>query len=316
MKMKTKRFLTFLTLVFVALAASSCGVGKDTATGDGKYSSEVSLYFANADYNDIGSEKRMITCDTRDSLPEAVMNELIKGPVDTNLRAAIPNGTSLGGIETADLTVTVDLSREFLTYDGDNAKSAELIARYSIVKTLCGLDGIDKVVITVDGKPLLNSQGTPVGALGESDIVFTRSSSENVTQKYMTLYFADGNAQYLTAERRKATLVDNSLEKTIVTEITKGPDGGDAYATVPKETKVLSVETKEGICFVNLSEDFISKFSGGTTEATMAIYSIVNSLSELPDIDKVQFLIDGVKVDSFGDYVFSEPFERDALLIK
>lgn len=316
MKFNTKRFLAFFMLVIVALFASSCGVGRDTAGGDGKYTAEVSLYFANADYNDIGSEKRLITCDSRDSLTEAVMNELIKGPVDTNLRAAIPSGTTLSGTETDELTVTVDLSREFLDYDGDNAKSAELIARYSIVKTLCGLDGIDKVVITVDGKPLLNSQGTPVGALGESDIVFTQSSSENVTQKYMTLYFADDNAQYLTAERRKATLVDNSLEKTIVTEIIKGPDGSGAYATVPKETKVLSVETKEGICFVNLSEDFINKFSGGTTEATMAIYSIVDSLTELPDTDKVQFLIDGVKVDSFGDYVFSEPFQRDATLIK
>lgn len=316
MKFNTKRFLAFFMLVIVALFASSCGVGRDTAGGDGKYTAEVSLYFANADYNDIGSEKRLITCDSRDSLTEAVMNELIKGPVDTNLRAAIPSGTTLSGTETDELTVTVDLSREFLDYDGDNAKSAELIARYSIVKTLCGLDGIDKVVITVDDKPLLNSQGTPVGALGESDIVFTQSSSENVTQKYMTLYFADDNAQYLTAERRKATLVDNSLEKTIVTEIIKGPDGSGAYATVPKETKVLSVETKEGICFVNLSEDFINKFSGGTTEATMAIYSIVDSLTELPDTDKVQFLIDGVKVDSFGDYVFSEPFQRDATLIK
>ncbi len=316
MNLKAKKFLTFLTLVFVVLSASSCGAGKDAVTGDGKYTSEVSLYFSNADYNDIGSEKRMIICDNSDSLPEAVMKELIKGPVDTNLRAAIPSGTSLNGIETDELITTVDLSREFLNYDGANAKSAELIARYSIVKTLCGLDGIDKVVITVDGKPLLNSQGTPVVALGESDIVFTQSSSENVTQKYMTLYFADDNAQYLTAERRKATLVDNSIEKTVVAEIIKGPDSANAYATLPKETKVLSVETKEGICFVNLSEDFINKFSGGTAEATMAIYSIVDSLTELPDTDKVQFLIDGVKVDSFGDYVFSEPFERDATLIK
>ena len=312
--MKNKKLLTILMLIFAMLFVSACDT-KEKPIGEEKYSAEVSMYFSNTDYNNIGSEKRIVTCDSKEMLPEAVMKELIKGPVDTNLRSAIPSGTALNSISTEALAATVDLSREFLNYDGDKAKSAELIARYSIVKTLCGMDGIDKVSITVEGKPLLNSQGVAVGALGENDIVFTQSSSENVTQKYMTLYFADDDA-HLTAERRKATLVDNSIEKTVVAEIIKGPDGGNAYATVPKDTKVLSVETKEGICFVNLSEDFINKFSGGTTEATMAIYSIVDSLTELPDIDKVQFLIDGVKEESFGDYVFSEPFERDASLIK
>lgn len=313
--MKSRKLLTILLLIFIVSLMASCGAVNEKTTGDGKYSEEVSMYFSNTDYNNIGSEKRIVTCDNKDSLPEAVIKELIKGPVDTNLRSAIPSGTTLNSIRTESLTATVDLSREFLNYDGENSKSVELIARYSTVKTLCGLDGIDKVIITVDGKPLMNSQGTPVGALGEGDIVFTQSSNENVTQKYMTLYFSDDDA-HLIAERRKATLVDNSMEKTIVTEIIKGPEDGNTYATVPKDTKVLSVETKEGICFVNLSEDFINKFSGGTTEATMAIYSIVDSLTELPDTDKVQFLIDGVKVESFGDYVFSEPFMRDETLIK
>jgi spore germination protein GerM len=125
------------------------------------------------------------------------------------------------------------------------------------------------------------------------------------------LYFADAMGEKLVAERRKAPLVDNRLEKTVVLELVKGPKNSDLFATIPKDTRVLSVETKEGICFVNLSEEFVTKFSGGSSAATLAIYSIVNSLTELPDIDRVQFLIDGVKVETFGDYIFSEPFGRD-----
>jgi germination protein M len=86
--------------------------------------------------------------------------------------------------------------------------------------------------------------------------------------------------------------------------------------TIPSEVKLINIETKEGICFVNFSEDLITKHWGGTAGEIFTIYSIVNSLTELDYIDKVQFLIEGKKQETFTHMIFNEPFERDESLIK
>ena len=309
-----KRILYFILAVVTAFSLCSCNKG--TVNLNGRLTKEINLYFSNADYNDIQPEKRTVAYEDDSQLIGTVIDELLKGPSGTGLRAVIPKGTELNNYAIDGLTLLVDFSGEFYDYNGENSKSAELIARYSIVKTLCSLSNVDRVLISVDGRELLNASGNPVGPIGENDIIINKEKPENAAEKYVTLYFADEMGEKLFARRRRVQIVDNSVEKTIVAELVSGPsDKDDVYSTIPAGTKVLSVETKEGICFVNLSGDFITKFSGGSGAATMAIYSMVNSLTELAEVDKVQFLIDSVKTDTFGDYLFSEPFERDSSLI-
>ena len=116
--------------------------------------------------------------------------------------------------------------------------------------------------------------------------------------------------------RRKASIVDNSEEKTVLKELINGPGEEECYGTIPGGVVVLSVETKENICFVNFSKEFINNIGGGSSASTMAIYSIVNSLTEIDGIEKVQFLIEGEKTEWLGEYDISEPFERDESFIK
>lgn len=308
-----KKALSIILLIVFVFSMCSCN--SNAVNTDGKMTKEVTLYFSNAEYNDIQKEKRVITCNSEEQLPEAVVNELIKGPSDVDSRAVIPKDTRLVDIQIDGIIAKLNFSKEYFAFEGEYSASAQLLARYSIVKTMCSLEGIDKVLISVDGSQLLSASGNPLGAIGENDMVLSQSLNENVTEKYVTLYFADEMGEKLVACRRRVPLVDNSVEKTIVTYLVAGPESDDMYRTIPAGTKVLSVETKEGICFVNFSGEFVSKFDGGSAAATMAIYSVVNSLTELPDIDKVQFLVDSAKIDTFGDYFFSDPFERDESLI-
>ena len=67
--------------------------------------------------------------------------------------------------------------------------------------------------------------------------------------------------------------------------------------------------------YVNLSRDFIKK--KGSISEPIIIYSIVNSLTELDGVKKVQFLIEGEKINEYnGDLDFSKPFERNTDFIK
>ena len=72
-------------------------------------------------------------------------------------------------------------------------------------------------------------------------------------------------------------------------ELIKGPQAKGSLATVPPETKVRNIMTQDGICYVDLSSEFVSRHSGGKAKELLTIYSIVNSLTALDDVSKVQF---------------------------
>ena len=307
-----KKVLCILLVTVTMLSVCSCN---DKVVNEaGKTSYDANLYFANEQYNNISLEKRTVLYGQNEMLGQAVIQQLLNGPDEQTNRAAVPMGTQLLSFSLDGVTAHVDFSKEFLQYSGDNSKSVELIARYSLVKTLCELPGIDRVEITVEGSPITGSSGKALGPISENDLIF--SEDENATQKYVTLYFADEMGEKLIAVRRRAQIVDNSIEKTILKELINGPGSDDCYATIPQGVEVLSVETKENICFVNFSKEFADNIGGGSSASTMAIYSVVNSLTELDEIEKVQFLIDGEKTEWLGEYDVSEPFERDESFIK
>ena len=80
--------------------------------------------------------------------------------------------------------------------------------------------------------------------------------------------------------------------------------------TVPEGTKLIKTTTKEGICYIDFNSSFLNKRAGLSDE--VAVYSIVNSLAELSTVSKVQFTIDGVSVEKYGDgMVFDGIFERN-----
>ena len=65
---------------------------------------------------------------------------------------------------------------------------------------------------------------------------------------------------------------------------------------------------------MDFSSDFLNKRKSVTSD--VAIYSVVNTLVELPAINKVQFSIDGGQVLEYSDSVgFGEPFERNLDLV-
>lgn len=180
----------------------------------------------------------------------------------------------------------------------------EVICRASIVWTLTSLDFVEGVVLTIEGQPLRDNNGQEFGPMNRSTVVIEPEISAETTEyAILTLYFANMDGTDLITEERVIEVNANQTsEKTILEQLIAGPEELDAQRTVPVETKLRDVTTtNDGICYVNLSQDFVTKHSGGEMAEKLTIYSIVNSLCELDHIDKVQFLIEGKKVDQFKD---------------
>ena len=131
----------------------------------------------------------------------------------------------------------------------------------------------------------------------------------------MTLYFGDKTEAGLRSETRKATMTDNSLENTVVTELLRGPVDDKLERTIPESVSLISIETTEDVCFVNFSSNFTDIGSNNSKELKLAVYSVVNSLTRLPGIDKVQVLVDGKKPKNDEQQLFTAPLERDETII-
>lgn len=209
-----------------------------------------------------------------------------------------------------DTTATIDFSSAY--YDLEIAD--EVIARASLVWSITSLDEIDTVSITVNGEPLSWENVVSDATFTRENLVIDGEVSTSVTaeKKYELLYFANTDGTGLTTERRLVELEANkSKERTMLEQLILGPEEEGLFATIPDSTKINDVTTtNDGICYVNLSQDFVTKHGGGSTDELLTIYSIVNSLCELDHIDKVQFLIEGERLNEFkGHLDFSKPFE-------
>lgn len=134
------------------------------------------------------------------------------------------------------------------------------------------------------------------------------SSQPAETKITVTLYFPDDQGMYLVSEQREVEKRSETLEELVLRELVKGPAEASHGRAVPEEAKLISVSVVEGVAYVNFSKELQTKHWGGSTGETMTIYAIVNSLTELEGIEKVQFLLEGEKMDSLaGHYDTSEP---------
>ncbi|HZK27439.1 MAG TPA: GerMN domain-containing protein [Thermoclostridium sp.] len=166
-----------------------------------------------------------------------------------------------------------------------------------------------------------NSQNTPITDKNHNIQVTESPTITNAPIQTktvnLTLYFSNLNADAVVPTQRQVEIeTDEKLEKVIFKELQKGPYGTGEDSTIPKDTKLLSADVKDGLCYLDLSREFVDNNPGGTAFETVLINSIVNSLTELPEIKKVQFLVEGEKREVYSHVIFDEPFERNESFIK
>ncbi|WP_227764661.1 GerMN domain-containing protein [Zhaonella formicivorans] len=131
-----------------------------------------------------------------------------------------------------------------------------------------------------------------------------------------TVFFGDEQATYLKGEERTVPKNGKPVAELMITELIQGPESPGLTATIPKETKLLSLEIANGIAYVDFSREIKTKHPGGSAGETMTIYSVVNTLTQLPEIEAVQFLIEGQKQEEiWGHFYTLEPIKADETLI-
>lgn len=193
----------------------------------------------------------------------------------------------------------------------------EVLCRSGIVKTLCQLEGVDYVEFYNNGQTLILQNDLPLGQMSDADFIDSTGGTMNFMQTLnLTIYLADETGTMMT-ESMLVVYNDGSasMEELVLQQLIYGPLNEQTHLNpvIPEGTKVNKVTTKDGICYVDFNEAFMEKIEGLTDE--VAIYSVVNSLAELPNVTKVQFSINGELKKTYRTLDFSGLFDRRPDLI-
>ena len=238
--------------------------------------------------------------------PEWQMRELIKclssDPEKLEYKAPLSMGFEVLGTKLEEGMLEINVSESYYKLSA----TTEVLVRASIVRTLTQIPQIRFVTITVDGNPLNDSKGRAVGWMNADQFINNDGNEINTYElAKVRLYFADENgANLIAADREKHYSTNTPMERFVVEELIAGPSGRveGLYPSVNPNTKIVNITTKDGICYVNLDENFLTVVNNVSTD--VSVYAIVNSLVELSNVNKVQILINGEVPSSFSTNTF------------
>lgn len=134
----------------------------------------------------------------------------------------------------------------------------------------------------------------------KEEIIFEYTPEEEITgeqlrQTVITLYFLDPNTHKLLPEARQIDakeLLDNPYE-LLINLLIEGPKNQNLLKLIPENTKLNSAQIKNNILYIDFSEDFIKEQNLGKEQEELILKSIVNTVTELTEINKIIILIDG-----------------------
>ena len=306
--MRQKKSVAAILAVLLLLAVlPGCSGQRQTASSQEDQEGYV-IYYLNQAETGVGAVAYEPQMTEQKELIEELLEQLSVAPADTGLKEVLTQDIKVSRYELEEgrLSLHFEIAYQNL------GSVKEILIRMAVVRTLCQVPGVEYVSFLIGDNPLMDSKETPIGPMNADSFVENPGGAEgDYTTATATLYFANADGDKLVQEVVEISYSSSiSVERVVVEQLIKGPLTDDAYPVIPPDTKLISVSTKDGICYVNLDNGFL-KQGYDVTEA-VPIYSIVNSLTAIPGISKVQILINGETNLVFRESIrFDTIFERN-----
>ena len=135
-------------------------------------------------------------------------------------------------------------------------------------------------------------------------IIFGRKEEEineniqksELNETKIVLYFSNEKTNELEKEYRYVALKDikENIANTIISELLKGPENQELVTAIPKNTRINSISYESSKIVIDFSKEFASN-SEDELKNLHKIYSVVNSLTEITEINEVEIKVEGKK---------------------
>lgn len=301
--------LWVITVLFLTVfTVSACG--KAVRTSD----KTIKVYYVNASETGIISQDYELVAAMDDS--DAAIKELIEVlkamPDRKQYEAPISGGIDLIGYSLNDKLLTLNFSPNYL----DLGRTIEILDRAAIVRTFTQLDNIEYVSFQIEGTPITDHYGNVIGNMSADTFIYNAGNEINTYEKVeLKLYFASSDGTKLMPVYRSVVYNSNiSMEKLAVEQVISGPNTDIVFPTLNKDAKVKSINVKDGVCYIDFDSAFLNQ--PNAVSAEVAIYSVVNTVTELPNINKVVFSVNGESAFTYMDFLINGSYERNLDLVE
>lgn len=292
-----------LILVF-CLLLSGCSSNKDL-----KSTSSVDVYYVNSKTSGLVSESYKLKAIIPNEQIRELLLEIKRNPDHAVYKSVVPEQSPIEYNFDKRGSLIINFDETFNELSDIN----KIVSCAAIVKTLNQVKGVEEIQFSVGGQPMKNTNGDVIVPLASDD--FIDNTETNMSYK-IKLYFANEEGDGLVEDIADISYSGTeSIEEQVIQLLIDGPKEEDMYPTIPKGTKLLNISKADGICAVDFNEKLLDKLPNVKEE--IAIYSIVNTLVELSDVNKVKFTINGVVQKKYMETVpFDQNFEAKLNLIK
>ncbi len=267
------------------LMLSGCWQQPEVAEADG-----VRFYYRDKREEAVFSETGIMAYEMRSIRWEqqsidGLMELYLRGPVSSELTSPFPKDLQLIGTQIlpGEITLTFDDSLASLSAVGLR------VAAGCIARTLWEYGGYDTVILKAQTQLLGGEESLELHP--ESLVLSDRSAGQSNAQ--VRLFFSDAQGRFLIEERRTNLLEsDDDLPEYILRSLIAGPQSEQLLPTIPKGTALLNVSVLDGVCLVTFSSEFVQNWPKEQLSERMTVFSVVNSLTQLEEINSVEFLVE------------------------
>lgn len=297
---KRPGFFWFLWLICLLL--SGCAKTEE----DGENPNAYTVYYLNASGNQLVGDSYEAHANGGEELVKELLTQMANVPPDRDWQCVLPERVEK-------VTYRQEENVLYLYADDNYAMMnsvQEILCRAALTKTLTQIEGIDYLSIYRADQPIVDGTGNPVGMLSASDFIDNIRDVNSFEKTALVLYFANETGDKLVEEKREVMRSTNtSVEKLIVEQLIEGPEAG-GFPTLPADVKLLNVSVNDSVCSINFDAAFLN--STLEVKEYIPIYSIVDSLTELSTVSRVQIRINGSQDAVFRELIpLNMTFERN-----
>ena len=126
------------------------------------------------------------------------------------------------------------------------------------------------------------------------------------------VYYPDDSGMKL-VEVDREIIIDDSTDKytAAVETLLDEPAEENLTKIFPKNAAIRSVTVENGLAIVDFDGSFLKNFVGGSTGEEFLIGSVVDTLTNFPEVKQVKFLVDGKEIETLSGHMdLSTPLER------
>lgn len=306
-----KRKYLYYILCLLGMICFSAGCRKEAVKAD----TDCVYYMNNEEDKIVGEPYSLKATDLEEQVLEYIQ-QLKNTPKSKSCKSVLPAGIELNKNDIR-MNVSGQLSIYFPNDYYELTGIREILARAAIVKTLCQIEQVKFVDFYVDGSPLIDFNETAIGDMYPEDFLdYSKNGKKYCQQVNLKLYFANETGKQLIAENVSLEYDGSiSLEELVIKELIKGPSDKKLLPVISGDTTLLKISEQNGICYVDFNESFLEKREN--ISDSVVVYSVVNSLAEMSNINQVQITINGKYVKKYQNGIpLEKPLERNLNLVK